>query len=209
MKKTILSSILLLSSTTIFADTTMCFKEGHSSMTTIENIALEGGACAGKYSIKDMKAKGWSVDDIKISQTATGMSFIYILKNGVVPATTTNFTGNQAQMEANIIAKLEKKKEEEIKAKEIQEVQEAAIDGEKIYTNKCQTCHGANGEKSAYNSARPLKSISVEDMEESIKNYKNGKVDSSNATIMTPYANYLDSKTVKGIHAYLNKINNK
>ena len=60
----------------------MCFKEGHSSMSTIENIALEGGACAGKYSIKDMKAKGWSVDDIKISQGSNGMNFIYILKDG-------------------------------------------------------------------------------------------------------------------------------
>ena len=209
MKKAILSTIILLGSTSLLADTTMCFKENHQSMSTIENTPLDGGVCAGKNTVNQMKAKGWSVDDIKISQTATGMSFIYILKNGVVPTATTSFTGNQAQMEANIIAKLEKKKEEEIKAKEIQEIQEAVIDGENIYTNKCQTCHGANGEKSAYNSARPLKSLSVEDMEESIKNYKNGKVDSSNATIMTPYANYLDSKTVKGIHAYLNKINNK
>ena len=209
MKKAILSTIILLGSTSLLADTTMCFKENHQSMATIENTPLDGGACAGKNTVNQMKAKGWSVDDIKISQTATGMSFIYILKNGVVPTATTSFTGNQAQMEANIIAKLEKKKEEEIKAKEIQEVQEATINGEKIYTNKCQTCHGANGEKSAYNSARPLKSLSVEDMEESIKNYKNGRVDSSTATIMTPYASYLDSKTVKGIHAYLNKINNK
>ena len=209
MKKAILSTILLLSATSLLADTTMCFKENHKSMSTIENTPLDGGVCNSKFSVNDMKAKGWNVDDIKISQTATGMSFIYILKTATTNTSSSNFTGNQAQMEANIIAKLEKKKEEEVKAKEIQEVQEAAIDGEKIYTNKCQTCHGANGEKSAYNSARPLKSLSVEDMEESIKNYKNGKVDSSNATIMTPYANYLDSKTVKGIHAYLNKINNK
>jgi mono/diheme cytochrome c family protein len=209
LKKAILSTIILLGSTSLLADTTMCFKENHQSMATIENTPLDGGVCAGKNTVNQMKAKGWSVDDIKISQTATGMSFIYILKNGVVPTATTSFTGNQAQMEANIIAKLEKKKEEEIKAKEIQEVQEAAIDGEKIYTNKCQTCHGANGEKSAYNSARPLKSLSVEDMQESIKNYKNGRVDSSTATIMTPYASYLDSKIVQGIHAYLNKINNK
>ena len=209
MKKAILSTIILLGSTSLLADTTMCFKENHQSMATIENTPLDGGVCAGKNTVNQMKAKGWSVDDIKISQTATGMSFIYILKNGVVPTATTSFTGNQAQMEANIIAKLEKKKEEEIKAKEIQEVQEAAIDGEKIYTNKCQTCHGANGEKSAYNSARPLKSLSVEDMEESIKNYKVGKVDSINATIMTPYANFIDYKELAGIHAYLNKINNK
>ena len=31
-------------------------------------------------------------------------------------------------------------------------------------------------------------------MEESIKNYKVGKVDSINANIMTPYANFVDYK---------------
>lgn len=208
MKKAILSTILLLGSSSLIADTTMCFKENHQSMATIENTPLDGGVCAGKNTVNQMKAKGWSVDDIKISQTATGMSFIYILKTATTP-TTTSFTGNQAQMEANIIAKLEKKKEEEIKAKEAQEIQEATIDGEKTYVNKCQTCHGINGEKSAYNTSRPLKDLSIEDMNDSIKNYKTGRVDSQNATLMAPYANYLDAKTIKGIHGYLNKINNK
>ncbi len=211
MKKAILSTILLLGSSSLLADTTMCFKENHKSMSTIENTPLDGGICAGKYTVNDMKTKGWSVDDIKISQTANGMSFIYVLKTAtaVSTASSPNFVGNQAQIEANIIAKLEKKKEEEIKAKEIQEIQEAAIDGEKTYINKCQNCHGTNGEKSAYNSSRPLKDLSVENMNESIKDYKLGKIDSQNASIMTPYANYLDTKTIKGIHGYLNKINNK
>ena len=212
MKKAILSSILLLSSTSIFAETTMCFKE-NASMSTIENTPLNGGACAGKYSVNEMKTKGWSVDDIKISQTPNGMNFVYILKTATTSTpsviTPVAVSGNQADMEARIMAKIEQKKEAEEKAKVEQELKEASIDAQKIYTNKCQNCHGANGEKSAYNSSRPLKTLSAEDMEESIKNYKNGKVDSSNATIMAPYASYLDSKTIKGIHAYLNNLNKK
>lgn len=210
MKKAILSTILLLSSTSLLADTTMCFKENHKSMTTIESTPLDGGICASKFSINDMKAKGWSVDDIKISQSATGMNFIYILKtaNTSTP-TTSNFVGNQAQMEANIMAKLEKKKVEEEKAKVEKELKDASVDAEKIYTSKCQNCHGATGEKSAYNSARPLKDLSLEDMQESIKDYKNGNKNGGNAAIMTPYANFIDYKELKGIHAYINKINNK
>ena len=42
--------------------------------------AIMGPSGAGKSTISDMKAKGWIVDDIKISQTASGMNFIYILK---------------------------------------------------------------------------------------------------------------------------------
>ena len=208
MKKAILSTILLLSSTSLLAETTMCFKE-NASMTTIESTPLNGGACNGKYTVNDMKAKGWSVDDIKISQTASGMNFIYILKTASTTQVTPVATGNQADMEARIVEKLEKKKEAEAKAKEVQEIKEAAIDGEKVYTTKCQSCHGTNGEKSAYNSSRQLKTLSVEEMNEAIKDYKVGRVNSTNATIMTPYANYLDEKTIKGIHGYLSKINNK
>lgn len=206
MKKVILSSILLLGTTSIFAETTMCFKE-NASMSTIENTPLDGGVCNGKLSVNDMKAKGWSVDDIKISQSQTGMNFIYILKTASAPIQSSQFVGNQAQMEANILAKLEAKKEAEEKAKVEKELKDAAIIAKELYTNKCQTCHGAKGEVSAYNTARPLKDLSVEDMQESIKNYKVGKVDSMNANIMTPYANFIDYKEIKGIHAYLQSIN--
>lgn len=210
MKKAILSSIILLTSTSIFADTTMCFKENHQSMSTIENIPLDGGICAGKNTISDMKAKGWIVDDIKISQTASGMNFIYILKTPSSQNTvSSNFSGNQADMEARIMDKLEKKKVEEKKAKEIKEIKDAAIAGENTYVNKCQSCHGTNGEKNAYNTSRPLKDLSIEDMTISIRDYKLGTKNSNNAIIMTPYANYLNENDIKGIYSYLNKINNK
>ena len=210
MKKAILSSILLLSASSIFADTTMCFKENHQSMSTIENTPLDGGLCAGKNTIADMKAKGWNVDDIKISQTPNGTNFIYILKTPVTQAvSSSNFSGNQADMEARILEKLEKKKEAEKKAIEVKAIQDAAINGEKTYVNKCQSCHGANGEKNAYNTSRPLKDLSIEDMTVSIRDYKLGNKNSGNAVIMTPYANYLNENDIKGIHSYLQKINNR
>ena len=210
MKKAILSSILLLSASSIFADTTMCFKENHQSMSTIETTPLDGGLCAGKNTIADMKAKGWNVDDIKISQTANGMNFIYILKTPVSQmATQSNFSGNQADMEARIMDKLEKKKEAEKKAIEVKAIQDAAINGEKTYVNKCQSCHGTNGEKNAYNTSRPLKDLSIEDMTVSIRDYKLGNKNSGNAVIMIPYANYVNENDIKGIYSYLQKINNK
>lgn len=207
MKKAILSSILLLGTTSILADTTMCFKENHSSMSTIENIPLNGGACAGKFSVNDMKKQGWAVDDIKISQTPTGMNFIYILKTPTAQQFgTTQFVGNQAQMEANILAKLEQKKQAEEKAKIEKEVQEAKVDAQKIYVNQCQTCHGAKGE--VVKAGVALNSLSVEDMQSSLKDYelgRNGKESSLNAAIHT---SNLNSKTIKGIYAYLKDLNN-
>ena len=210
MKKAILSSILLLIASSIFADTTMYFKENHQSMSTIETTPLDGGLCAGKNTITDMKAKGWNVDDIKISNTPNGMNFIYILKTPVSQAvSSSNFSGNQADMEARILEKLEKKKEAEKKAIEVKAIQDAAINGEKTYVNKCQSCHGTNGEKNAYNTSRPLKDLSIEDMTVSIRDYKLGNKNSGNAVIMTPYANYVNENDIKGIYSYLQKINNK
>ena len=209
MKKAILSTILLLSSTSLLAETTMCFKENHKSMTTIESTPLDGGICNSKFSINDMKAKGWNVDDIKISQTTTGMNFIYILKTASSTQVTPVISGNQADMEARIVEKLEKKKVEEEKAKVEKELKEASIDAEKIYISKCQTCHGATGEKKAYNSSRPLKDLTYEEMQESIKDYKTGNSNSGNASIMAPYASFIDYKEIKGLHSYLAKINNK
>lgn len=209
MKKTILSSILLLSSTTIFADTTMCFKEGHSSMSTIENVTLEGGACAGKYSIKDMKAKGWSVDDIKISQGSNGMNFIYILKDGktVQPVYSSNFSGNSADMEARILEKIEKKKEEEKKAKELERKVSLQDDGEKIYTTKCQSCHGEKGELEAKGFSRPLNTLSQEDMRSSISGYLNGTYNRGMANIMQPISSTITFETLEKVSAYLDKVN--
>ena len=41
----------------------------------------------------------------------------------------------------------------------------------KTYVNKCQSCHGTNGEKNAYNTSRE-KDLSIEDMTVSIRDYK-------------------------------------
>ena len=203
MKKAVISSILLLASSS-FANTTMCFKESHSSMATIESIALDGGECAGKYSINDMKAKGWSVDDIKISQTKDGMSFIYILKSAdhakIVPmvAGSAGTSGlNQEQMEANIMAKLEAKKDAEEKAKVEQEIKEAKIDAQGIYTNQCQNCHGSKGEVRKGNSK--LKDLSTDQMEEALKEYKLGVGEKASSVYAPSHINFLNDKTIKGI----------
>ncbi len=84
MKK-IIASCALLCGASLLADTTMCFKENHPSMATIETVPLNGGACGGKYSINDMKNEGWSVEDIKIENTKIGKNYIYILKKEEAP----------------------------------------------------------------------------------------------------------------------------
>lgn len=213
MKKTIISSLLLLGSTSLMAQTSMCFIENHSSMSTVESTPLNGGACAGKYSINDMKAKGWSVDDIKISQTPSGMNFIYVLKSAdhgkvapVAVGIASNTSVNQEQLEANIMAKLEAKKVAEEKVKVEEELKVAKIDSQAIYVNKCQSCHGEKGEtvKSGF---KALRTLSTSDMEEALKDYALGRENKSSSVYGPVHVNNLNEKTIKGIKAYLDSIN--
>ena len=207
MKKAILSSILLLSASSIFADTTMCFKENHQSMSTIETTPLDGGLCAGKNTITDMKAKGWNVDDIKISNTPNGMNFIYILKTPVTQAvSSSNFSGNQADMEARILQKLEKKKEEEKKEQEIVVKKNLAVEGKDNYVRKCQSCHGEKGESTVGGYSRPLNTLTSDEMRHSISGYTNGTYDRGRASTMQPITSTLTYITLEKISAYLDSI---
>lgn len=63
------------------AKTTVCYKKDWNSPSTIETTSLDGGECAGKYSIKQMKEMGWNVLDIKIDSSSNNLSYQYLLTN--------------------------------------------------------------------------------------------------------------------------------
>jgi len=81
LKKSIITTCLLLSSLTYAtAQTTMCFKQNHADLVTIENAKLDGGECASQKSSNDMKKEGWTIADIKMTPSASGTDFIYLFK---------------------------------------------------------------------------------------------------------------------------------
>lgn len=209
----LLSSITLtlLASTLTYAQTTMCFKENHNSMSTIESTKLDGGECKNTHTINEMKEKGWKVDDIKITTTNQGKyNFIYILKKG---STNTNFSAtnsniSEEQLEKNILKRLEKKKEKEKKEKEIEKKLKDKIAGKEIYINKCQSCHGEKGEKSAYNASKPLKDMNLEDMSYSIDRYTlDASYGNGYQTVMRSIAANITKNDLEKIYNYLESLN--
>lgn len=177
MKKLLLPITLL---STIFitanAQTTMCFKQNHKDFTTIENTKLNGGECLSANSLNDMKAKGWKVDDIKITANQDGTNnFVYILKKGNSSTNFANYNSgiSQEELEQNIMKKLVKqKKQNEEKLKK--EKFEASINrGKNLYISKCLSCHGTKGEKAAYAISTPLNKLSEDDMINAINSYTN------------------------------------
>ncbi|MGA1932172.1 c-type cytochrome [Arcobacter sp. YIC-464] len=207
----LLSSITLalLTSTLTYAQTTMCFKENHTSMSTIESTKLDGGECNSKFTLNDMKNKGYKIDDIKISKNNEGnFNFIYILKNEDSYSNNFNTTLDEKELEKRIIAKMKIKEAEEKKEKEIKKNLNLIADGKKIYTNKCQSCHGEKGEKSAYNVATPLINLTEKEITYAINQYSiDSNYGNSYNIIMKAIANGTTKDDIKKIKAYLDSIN--
>ncbi|EPE3794535.1 c-type cytochrome [Campylobacter lari] len=72
------------------------------------------------------------------------------------------------------------------------------------FKNKCNTCHGENGEKKSYGK-RALKDLSPEEIKGALKDYANGyfKNQSSDNIQMSLYAKNLSNDDMNHIIAYL------
>ena len=209
MKKLIITSIFI-STSTLLAQTTMCFKQNHKDMTTIENIKLNGGECKGAYSLNEMKKDGWKVNDIKISQGQNDTSnFVYILRKGETSTNFSNFNSgiSQEELENRLLQKLEQKRIEERKQKEIEIKLTKIQDGKSIYESKCSSCHGQNGEISVYGVSKPMKDLTLDELEYSIRGYKRSEIDNGYGIVMTPYARSINSEDLENIFNYLKSIN--
>ena len=203
-------TITLFATTALFSQTTMCFKENHNSMSNIEDTKLDGGECKSTFTLNEMKANGWSVDDIKITTKDSGYNFIYILKKGNTSTriVTSNTNLSEKQLEDKILKRLEDKKIQEEKELKIEKVLQNKIEGKEIYVNKCQSCHGEKGEKVAYNVGNALKDISLDDMEYAINRYTHDSdFGYGYNMLMKPIASNTTSADVAKIKAYLDSIN--
>ncbi|MCP4971264.1 MAG: cytochrome c [Arcobacter sp.] len=205
----ILSSIALgiLTSTYTLAQTTMCFKENHTSMITIEKTVLNGGLCSSKKSVIDMKKDGWIVDDIKIEKTSLGNNYIYIFKKN----NKTLSSLNEAEIEKIVMKKLETRKKEEIEIQKRDIKLKMSKSGKEIYLRHCQSCHGKNADIKSHNTSRPLINLSFTDMKLAIRDYTLGEYDRGRAFIMKPYSDLLTTKRLKDVYSYIQtlKDNNK
>ncbi len=204
----LLSSIALtsiLTTTVLSAQTTMCFKENHKSMTTIETVNLSGGECQNQKSVQDMKKEGWSVADINIEKTENGSNYIYIFKKEEEKLSSLD----EKALEEKILNRLEERKKQEIATKKKEAYIRKSKSGEKLYNTKCISCHGQNGELKARGVSRPIKDLNLQDFTLSIRGYNNADYDRGMAFVMKPYATLMDSNDIKNVYVYLRSINQK
>jgi len=203
----LLSSLTLasiLTSSLAFAQTTMCFKENHKSMSTIETTSLNGGECQNQKSVQDMKNDGWSVADINISNTSDGSNYIYIFKKEEKKLSSIN----EKALEEKILQRLETRKKEEQAAMKKEIKLRMSKNGKELYINKCQSCHGEKADE-IYGPSRALSELNLYDFKTTIRDYGLGEYNRGQAFVMIPYANLMDNQDVKNVYSYIQSLKEK
>jgi mono/diheme cytochrome c family protein len=216
MKKVYIICILSIFATLVQAKTTMCYKNNWNNPANIEQQIFDGGECKNQFSIKDMKVKGWIIDDIKLQINNDKINYIYILKkesivkqNTTVAPTATQKVALQATtaipmtartIDYKQIAKEMKKQEKETKA-----IDDLAK-GKKYYIDNCQECHGQKGEIESSGTSRALNKLTLDDMEDAIRKYQWNEYDRGMAMVMKPYASRVVSNDLKAIYKYIQSL---
>ncbi len=208
MKKLLLLSIFTLFN--LHAATTMCYKENITDPALSETLPLDGGKCMGSKSVADMQNDGWEVNDIKITPSKTsGMNYTYVFKQGGTTLESAESTMSEEELMIRIIEKMESRNKERKKAKREEERQQIIARVSKYYTETCQECHGEKGELKAYGVSRPLRDLSLVQLEKGIDKFLVGSYQSSTSIIMQPYARMVTDKDLNDIYLYLESINPK
>ena len=81
------------------------------------------------------------------------------------------------------------------------------IDGEKVYKNKCQSCHDTKGELTPYNTSAAINTLSLDKLKETLRGYSMDSYNNGFAIIMKPYSELTTSNDIKNIYKYLKSIN--
>lgn len=189
------SSALLLN-----AATTMCYKKNHFDPDTIETIPLKGGKCDGVFSVEKMKELGYTVKDIKISDGDSGLNYMYILEKEDIMDKA--FIEGKAMSKEDLKAYINEIKQEEEIQKEKEMIQANLEEGEQLYIQHCQECHGKKAETPAYNT-RPLINMSKIDIEVAMRDYDINESKSPYALLMKPYATIVNESQLENIIAYI------
>ena len=190
----------LLTSTSLLAQTTMCFKKNVQDLTELENIKLNGGECKSAYSLNDMKKDGWEVSDIKINNN----DYIYILKKGTSITWDGTSTDTEA-LEERLLKKMEEKRKKDIKEKKLAEAKAIIDNGKSYYESKCQSCHGVNGELTPGLSLA-IKDLTKNDFLEAMDGYRIGSYNKGTAEQMKAYALTTSDSEAKNVYEYIKSL---
>ena len=208
MRKLLLISFFTLLN--LNAATTMCYKENITDPALSQTTALEGGECLGSKSVEDMQKEGWEINDIKITPSKTsGMNYTYVFKKGGASLADEQSSMSEEELMARIIEKMEMRNKAKKKLQKEEERKAIIARISTFYIENCQQCHGEKGELNAYGVSRPLKDLTLAQLEKGVDKYLFENIGTSTAFLMKPYAQMVTDTQLNDIYLYLESLNPK
>ncbi|KAB7887925.1 c-type cytochrome [Poseidonibacter ostreae] len=189
------SKLILLSgilSTSLYAETTLCYKENVSSISQIQTLKLDGAYCDGKKTIADMKTDLWEVSDIKTTMTNDKYNFVYIFKKDTITEDMIENKINKVLLSKEIV----KKEDKPLTKKEKLSL------GKNIYTKDCSSCHGVEANQRIFNSDK-LTNLPEYTFFQKMNEYRFGTDSSLNASRMNEASKFLENTDIENIYEYI------
>ena len=194
----------LLTTNSLYAQQTLCYKENLTSISEIEYVNLDGGLCKGEKNLQDMKNDSWIIDDVKINPNNGTYSFTYIFKK----YNQQNVSSDNIEEKINkVLAQRKTKAKKERKAKILLAKKQRVIDGKTLYESKCSSCHGIDGNKRSrfYDKLSEIHEFTYF---QQMKAYGVGAVKSPLAYQMESVSQFLSDKDITNIYLYLRTLKN-
>ncbi|WP_295013708.1 c-type cytochrome [Sulfuricurvum sp.] len=85
-------------------------------------------------------------------------------------------------------------------------VETAAIDASALFAQKCVSCHGAKGEKSALNKSQIIANFSEAQVKEALKGYQNGTYGKEMKALMQGQAKGLNDAQIDALAKYISAL---
>ena len=113
----------------------------------------------------------------------------------------------EKQVEEKVVVPV-KKEVKQVEEKTVAKVEkvEAKVDGAKLFTTKCSSCHGENAENKALNKSQVIQGWSVAKVTTAINGYKDGTYGSSMKGVMKSQVSKLTKNEIKALGEYISKL---
>jgi cytochrome c553 len=85
-------------------------------------------------------------------------------------------------------------------------VENASVDASDLFAQKCTSCHGAKGEKSALNKSQIIATLSEQQIADALKGYQNGTYGRDMKAVMQGQAKALNDAQIDALAKYISAL---
>lgn len=133
-----------------------------------------------------------------------GLSLLFVgCESSSKPTQSTNSAPQPAQEAVNAPSV---SKEDVVQESAMPTDEPTQMTGEMIYTQKCASCHGQQGERKALGTSQIISTFSEQSIIDALKGYKEGTYGGERKMLMAPHAKALSDEDIANVSRYISEL---